>query len=76
MNRTRKFYPLEKLVEYAVYAAKGENRMTAQKAYDFGYDAGKNGPNTTNCNFAIFSTPEKTKAWERGKKAGESSKLG
>lgn len=52
------------------------NRITVQQAFDFGYDAGKNGANTTNCNFAIFSTPEKTKAWERGKKAGESSKLG
>lgn len=44
-------------------------QITVQQAYDFGFDAGKNGANETNSNFAIFSTPEKTKAWERGNKA-------
>lgn len=45
------------------------------KAYNFGYDCGKNGANTTNCNFSIFSTPENTKAWERGKAKAEEEKL-
>ena len=37
-------------------------------AYEMGKDKAKNGANETNCNFAIFSTPEKTKAWEKGAK--------
>jgi len=45
--------------------------IAAQDAYHAGYDAGMNGANTTNCHFAIFSTPEKAKEWERGKAAAE-----
>jgi len=41
--------------------------MTKQEAYDFGYDCGKNGSNTTNCHYSIFATKELMKAWERGK---------
>jgi hypothetical protein len=37
-------------------------------AYKMGYDCGKNGANTTNCHFSIFSSKENTKEWERGKK--------
>lgn len=48
--------------------------MTPQKAYKLGYDCGYNGSNLTNCNFLIFSTPENTKEWERGKKDGEQVK--
>ena len=36
-------------------------------AYQMGQDCARNGANLTNCNFDIFSTPEKTKAWERGR---------
>jgi hypothetical protein len=39
--------------------------------YQCGYDAGRNGPNTDNCHFAIFSTPSRMKEWERGKRDGE-----
>lgn len=42
-------------------------RRDTDYAYRMGYDCGKNGANTTNCHFGIFSTPENTKAWERGK---------
>jgi len=49
-------------------------RIGTEEAYNLGYDCGINGPNLTNCNFKIFSTPENTKAWERGKKDGENSK--
>jgi len=45
--------------------------MNKSKEYQAGYDAAINGPNTTNCHFSLFSTPEKTKEWERGKKDGE-----
>lgn len=38
--------------------------------YRMGYDAGMNGANANNCHFSIFSTPEKTKAWERGNADG------
>ena len=40
-------------------------------AYDAGFDCGKNGSDTTNCNFKWFRTPESTKEWERGKADGE-----
>lgn len=43
--------------------------------YAMGYDAGKNGSNTTNTHFSIFSTNEKTKEWERGKAAAEKDKI-
>lgn len=48
--------------------------MKEKTAYEHGYDCGINGANQTNCNFTIFSTPEKTKEWERGKKDAEKSK--
>lgn len=44
------------------------NNITEE--YKMGYDAGKNGANTTNCNFRLFATREQTKEWERGNKAG------
>jgi hypothetical protein len=41
-----------------------------------GYDSGKNGANLTNCDFRIFSTGERTRAWERGnEKAQQEIKL-
>jgi len=42
--------------------------------YRLGYDCGLNGSNTTNCHFAVFATPEKTKAWEQGKADAEAGK--
>jgi hypothetical protein len=46
-----------------------------KSAYNAGYDAEVNGANTTNCHFSIFSTPEKSKAWEMGRAAGEQFKV-
>jgi hypothetical protein len=43
-----------------------------QRAYDAGVDAGKNGPNTTNCHFSLFSSREMTQAWEEGKNSVKS----
>ncbi len=44
-------------------------------AYEMGRDCGINGANETNCHFAIFSSPENTTAWERGKRdAGKGNK--
>lgn len=45
--------------------------MKVSLEYKAGYDAGKNGPNTENCNFSLFSSSEKTKEWERGNSAGK-----
>jgi hypothetical protein len=45
-----------------------------ERARELGRDCGKNGPNTTNCDFRIFSTPENTRAWEQGKREAEESK--
>lgn len=36
--------------------------------YEAGRDAKLNGPNTKNCSFKWFATPEMTKEWERGNK--------
>ena len=48
--------------------------MTIQDVYWKGYDCGKNGANIENCHYSLFSTPENTKAWERGKKDAEDGK--
>lgn len=45
--------------------------VTEQDAERAGYDCGKNGANTDNCNFRLFARPELTKAWERGKARAE-----
>lgn len=47
---------------------------TTKSPYERGFDAGVNGPNERNCHFSIFRTPENTKAWERGKAAGDAAK--
>lgn len=39
-------------------------------AYNAGFDSGLNGPNLANCSFTLFSTPEKTKAWQLGLRDG------
>ncbi len=38
------------------------------KEYLAGYDSGIHGANEINCHFSLFSTPEKTKEWEKGRK--------
>lgn len=48
-------------------------RMTTDEARRHGYDAGRNGPNTVNCHFRIFSAPEFTRAWEIGNAAGRAA---
>ena len=45
-------------------------KHTKEYAYEMGKDYAVNGANTTNCNFAIFSSKENTRAWEEGKKMG------
>ena len=42
-------------------------KISTEYAYKMGVDCAINGANTTNCNFPIFSSPENTAAWERGK---------
>ena len=51
------------------------NNATEKKAFEMGYDCGKNGANTTNCHFALFTKPEYTRAWERGKKIGSKERV-
>lgn len=48
--------------------------ITPKFAYGMGKDAGLNGANMTNCHFGIFSCPENTAEWERGKLDGEQAK--
>lgn len=42
--------------------------------YLLGYDCGKFGANKDNSHYTIFSTPEKTKEWQRGKADAEKLK--
>jgi len=41
--------------------------MNERIAYNFGKDCGLNGANLKNCHFSIFSCPEYTEAWTKGK---------
>lgn len=50
-------------------------KIDEEYAYNAGYDSGRNGSNQENCDFRIFSTPENTKAWERGRAKAEEEKL-
>lgn len=43
-------------------------RRTLDDAYNAGYDCGKHGSTEQNCHFALFASPEMTRAWERGKR--------
>jgi len=43
--------------------------------YQAGYDSAINGSNITNCHFSIFSSPEKTAEWERGRRDAEATKM-
>jgi len=38
-----------------------------QHAYEMGRNANFNKPDEVNCDFRIFSSPAKTRAWERGR---------
>jgi hypothetical protein len=51
-----------------------EQPTSFRDAYAAGYDCGMYGPNTANCDFRWFRSPEMTKDWERGKKDGEKLK--
>lgn len=42
-------------------------------AYDAGYRCGLEGPNTDNCHFRHFSTPEKKTSWEAGQRDGKAA---
>jgi hypothetical protein len=45
--------------------------VSVKDAEVYGFEAGYNTPNETNCHFSIFATPELTAAWERGNKQGK-----
>ena len=45
-----------------------------QECYEKGYDSIINKPNTTNCNFSLFSSPDRKDAWERGRSDAEEKK--
>lgn len=51
-----------------------QHRVDLEHAFQMGYECGYSGPNETNCDFRIFSSPEFTKEWERGKLHGETAK--
>lgn len=43
----------------------GQFRKRVGGPYDAGYDSVVNGDDMENCHFAWFTSPEKTKEWER-----------
>lgn len=62
------------ILKNVLAAKEAQSRVDLAHAEEMGFDCGANGPNDTNCHFAIFSRPEFTKAWERGKARGEQQK--
>lgn len=50
------------------------NPADADECFQAGFDCGMNGANTTNCAIKYFSSKDKTKKWEEGKKAGDEAK--
>lgn len=46
-------------------------KRSKEYAYKMGLDCAKNGANEKNCHFSIFSSPENTRAWEKGEKDGK-----
>lgn len=48
---------------------------TLQYCYEMGWDSSINGANTTNCNFNLFSSPDRKKAWEKGRAYGQECKI-
>jgi len=46
-------------------------QRSKEYAYKMGKDCAKNGENTTNCHFSIFSSRENAEAWEKGVKDGK-----
>lgn len=55
----------EKIARGHALLATAETRK-GQSPYEAGYDAGENEATICNCNFSFFTTPERTKEWERG----------
>lgn len=45
-------------------------KITIEDTYKAGLDCGLNGATEQNCHFGYFSSPEHTKAWEKGEKEG------
>jgi len=43
------------------------NTPTLEFCYRMGRDYAANGANEENCHFLLFSSPERTKEWERGR---------
>ena len=46
---------------------------TLQKCYEMGFDS-INGANEENSNYNLFTSPDRTTAWERGRKDAKESK--
>jgi hypothetical protein len=51
------------------------SKWTPEKAaFVAGKDCVLSGPNTSNCHFRHFATPQQTRAWEQGKAEGDAAK--
>ncbi len=46
-------------------------KYALEYCYKMGVDRALNGANTTNCHWSLFSSPERTKEWERGEADGK-----
>ncbi len=40
-------------------------RQADQRAYDYGWDAGKRGPNMVNVHFSLFASKQGTASWQQ-----------
>jgi len=65
---------MKELLSRFLEAKDAQASVDEDYAEQMGYDAGINGANEMNSHFAIFSSPEYTKAWERGKRRADAEK--
>lgn len=73
--RKYKNFAVESTLDTMLRKIKNIPGYSEDDAYKAGYDYGYTGiASTTNCHFSFFSSDEKLKSWERGKKEGERDK--
>jgi ribosome modulation factor len=64
-------HPIDRIEKLVRRAAAPVAADPMQYAYEAGYDAAINGASASNCHYAIFCSPDRTREWERGNAAGK-----
>lgn len=64
---------MNEILERVKHLAKEISGKDERIAYAMGFDCARNGADGKNCHFSLFSRPELTACWERGKRDGSDS---